>query len=70
MIERELSDVEVKEIYGQIVNDTKLKPFNSVVEGKCGEVYYELNGKQYRLIYDQNFDWFCDIIFEGEYALH
>lgn len=67
MIERELSNDEVKLIYGQIVNDTNLEPFSQVVEGKSGELFYKLNDKQYRLIYDRDFDWFCDIIYEGKY---
>ena len=66
MSERELNAQETKEVYDAI-SAARLEPFDSEVVDKCGELYYELNGKQYRLIYDTNFDWFCDIMFEGQY---
>jgi hypothetical protein len=63
MSERELSAVETKEIY-EAIHASKIQPVSQEVVDKCGEACFELNGKQYRLIYDTNFDWFCDIIFE------
>jgi hypothetical protein len=64
--ERELDEVETKSVYKKIC-EQKLKPFDEQNEDKCKEFYYELDGKQYRLIYDQSGDWFCDIIYEGAY---
>ena len=66
MIERELSADEIKHVYKQI-SDAKLEPFDIEYDRKSSDFYYELNGKQYRLIYDGSGDWFCDIIYEGNY---
>lgn len=65
MIERELNSEEVKNIY-QRINELDLDPIHTVLERKCAEAYYELDGKQYRLIYTPDFDWFCDIIYEAQ----
>jgi len=65
MIERELTPDEVKSIY-QRINELKIDPIHTVYERKCAEEYYELDGKQYRLIYTPDFDWFCDIIYEAQ----
>lgn len=66
MIEHKLSQEETKQVYQEICN-LKLNPFNENVDKKYSEFYYELNGNQYRLIYDQGGDWFCDIIYQGNY---
>lgn len=75
MIERELTPDEVKSIY-QRINELKIDPIHTVYERKYAEEYYELDGKQYRLIYTPDigsiniytpdFDWFCDIIYEAQ----
>ena len=44
-----------------------MEPYDIQYESKCAELYYEVAGKKYRLIYDQNCDWFCDIAYEGDY---
>ena len=64
--ERELDVEETKAVYNKI-SELKLKPFDIQREDKCKEFFYELDGKQYRLIYDVTGDWFCDIIYEGNY---
>lgn len=66
MTEVELSAEETKSVYKQIC-DAKLEPFNIEYDEDCSEFYYELNGKKYRLIYDRAGDWFCDIIYQGDY---
>lgn len=66
MTERELSQSEVKEIYNRICSE-KIPEFDVEYTSESTEFYYELDGKQYRLIYDRSADWFCDIIYEGEY---
>ena len=64
--ERELTPAETKAVYDRIC-ELKLKPYDQQVHRKCGELYFDLDGKKYRLIYDQSFDWFCDIAYEGTY---
>lgn len=64
--ERELSEEETQVIYAKIC-EVKPKAFDSYHDGDVSEFYYEVEGKQYRLIYDVGGDWFCDIIYEGNY---
>ena len=66
MKERLLSDEETKTIY-ETINKLNLKPYDEMVEDKCGELYYAVEGKKYRLIFTPDFDWFCDIAYEGDY---
>lgn len=66
MTERELTAEETQQLYKEI-SAAKLEPFSIEFESDCSEVYYDYKGKQYRLIYDRAGDWFCDIIFEGQY---
>ena len=61
--ERVLTEAETKAVY-DLICQLKIKPYNQEIHHKCGELYFELDGKKYRLIYDQNFDWFCDIAYE------
>lgn len=68
MKERELSTAEAMEIHDCIC-ELNLKPLRKEREDKCGELFYLLDDKQYRLIYDLNFDYFCDIAYEGDYGL-
>lgn len=65
MKERELNTEEVKQVYAEITK-LNLEPYDIVYEKKCSEYLYALNGKNYRLIYDRDGDWFCDIIYEQE----
>jgi len=64
--ERELSEEETRQVYEKIC-ELKPKPFDRHYDRKHSEFYYEVDGKQYRLIYDAGGDWFCDIIYEGNY---
>lgn len=64
--ERELDRDETQQVYDKICA-AKLKPFSYHYDRKHSEFFYELDGKQYRLIYDPSGDWFCDIIYEGNY---
>jgi len=66
MIERELTAAETAAIY-KAIDDRNIQPFFQFAEGKSGELYYKVDDKQYRLIYTPDFDWFCDIAYEGEY---
>ena len=66
MDERLLSPEETTEIYNKI-NVMKIKPFDNHYSGDSSELYYELDGKKYRLIYTPDLDWFCDIAYEGDY---
>ena len=66
MNERELSAEEAAVLYERI-NTEGIRPFQTEVEDKCGELYYEVAGKKYRLIFTPDFDWFCDIAYEGDY---
>ena len=66
MTERELSAEEVKQVYAKIC-ELKLMPFDIEYYRKFSEQFYHLDGKQYRLVFDPQGDWFCDIIYEGEY---
>ena len=68
MIERELDQAETKAVYKEIC-DAKLEPVHIDYDRKSADVFHILNGKTYRLIYDQSCDWFCDIIYEGDYKL-
>lgn len=68
MIERELNEVETRDIY-QRITDAKLEPVHIDYDRKSADVFYILDGKTYRLIYDNSCDWFCDIIYEGDYKL-
>lgn len=64
--EVQLSAEETKTIY-ETINKLNLKPYDEMVEDKCGELYYAVEGKKYRLIFTPDFDWFCDIAYEGDY---
>ena len=66
MKERLLSDEETKSIYKRI-DELGLEPYDEDIDRKSSELYYELEGKKYRLIYTPNLDWFCDIAYEGDY---
>lgn len=66
MVERLLSTEETTEIYNKI-NKLGLKSFKMDNDRKSSELYYELEGKKYRLIYTPDLDWFCDIAYEGDY---
>ena len=66
MKERLLSDEETKSIYKRI-DELGLEPYDEDIDCKSSELYYELEGKKYRLIYTPNLDWFCDIAYEGDY---
>lgn len=66
MRERELNAEETAAIY-KIVCDNDIEPYNSYRESKCTDLYYNINGKKYRLVYDAQCDWFCDIAYEGDY---
>jgi hypothetical protein len=66
MIERELNPEETKAIYA-LINERRIEPFSENIERKYGELYYDVDGTQYRLIFDQNFDYFSDIAYEGVY---
>ena len=66
MTERQLTPAETKAVYDRIC-ELKLEPYDQQVEDEFGELYFELDSKKYRLIYDQRFDWFCDIAYEGTY---
>lgn len=67
MTEIELNAEETAIVYKQVC-DLKLKPFDVQTEEDFTEIYYHLNGKQYRLIYDRSGDYFCDIIYVGNYV--
>jgi hypothetical protein len=64
--ERLLSAEETKSIYKKI-DELGLQPYDEDIDRKSSELYYELEGKKYRLIYTPNLDWFCDIAYEGDY---
>ena len=66
MREYELNDEEVKTVYNRIC-ELNLEPYKVEYESDCSELYYKLDEKQYRLIYDRPCDWFLDIIYEGDY---
>ena len=66
MNERLLSAEETKSIYKRI-DELGLEPYDEDIDRKSSELYYELEGKKYRLIYTPNLDWFCDIAYEGDY---
>lgn len=63
MEQRELSGHEVAQIYKQIC-DLKLEPVDIIYEHKFSEQIYNLDGKQYSLVFDREGEWFCDIIYE------
>jgi hypothetical protein len=64
--ERLLSAEETKSIYKKI-DELGLQPYDEDIDRKSSELYYELEGKKYRLIFTPDFDWFCDIAYEGDY---
>ena len=66
MKERQLSAEETQVLYDRITNG-RIRPFQKVGEDKCGVLYYAVEGKKYRLIFTPDFDWFCDIAYEGDY---
>ena len=66
MIERQLSAEETRAIY-ETINKLNLKPYDGEMNRKSSDLYYELEGKKYRLIYTPDLDWFCDIAYEGDY---
>lgn len=66
MNERQLSAEETRAIY-ETINKLNLKPYDGEMHRKGSELYYELEGKKYRLIYTPDLDWFCDIAYEGDY---
>ena len=67
-LERKLSAAETNEIYSKI-NVQRIKEFKIERESKCMELYFEVDSKQYRLIFDSTGDWFCDIAYEGAYKI-
>jgi hypothetical protein len=66
MSERQLSAEETRVLYDRITNDS-IRPFQKVVEDKCGELYYDFEHTMYRLIFTPDFNDFLDIAFEGDY---
>ena len=66
MNERQLSAEETRAIY-ETINKLNLKPYDEDIDRKSSDLYYELEGKKYRLIYTPDLDWFCDIAYEGDY---
>ena len=66
MNERQLSAEETQAIY-ETINKLNLKPYDGEMNRKSSDLYYELEGKKYRLIYTPDLDWFCDIAYEGDY---
>jgi hypothetical protein len=66
MTEVQLTAEETKLVYNQIC-DANLEPFKIEYDKDWSEFYYELDDKKYRLIYDRAGDWFCDIIYQGDY---
>ena len=66
MNERQLSAEETRAIY-ETINKLNLKPYDGEMHRKSSDLYYELEGKKYRLIYTPDLDWFCDIAYEGDY---
>ena len=66
MSERQLSAEETRAIY-ETINKLNLKPYDGEMNRKSSDLYYELEGKKYRLIYTPDLDWFCDIAYEGDY---
>ena len=66
MVENELNAEETKQIYKKIC-DARLQPYHVEYDRKSSDHYYELDGKKYRLVFDGAGDWFCDIIYQGDY---
>jgi len=66
MNERLLSAEETKSIYKKI-DELGLQPYDEDTNRKSSELYYELEGKKYRLIFTPDFNDFIDIAFEGDY---
>ena len=64
--EVQLSAEETQTIY-ETINKLNLKPYDGEMNRKSSDLYYELEGKKYRLIYTPDLDWFCDIAYEGDY---
>ena len=65
MSERQLSAEETSAVYKQ-VDEQRLKPYDTYRDRKSCDLYYELDGKKYRLVYTADQDWFCDIAYEVE----
>jgi hypothetical protein len=65
MSERLLSAEETSTVYEKI-NDQRLKPYDTYRDRKSCDLYYELDGNKYRLIYTPDQDWFCDIAYVEE----
>jgi len=66
MNERLLSAEETKSIYKKI-DELGLQSYDEDTNRKSSELYYELEGKKYRLIFTPDFNDFIDIAFEGDY---
>lgn len=64
--EVQLSSADAATLYERVQAD-KIRPFRTVHDSKCAELYYEFQGFKYRLIFTPDFDWFCDIAYVGEY---
>lgn len=64
--EVQLTAEETQAIY-ETINKLNLEPYDGEMTRKSSELYYELEGKKYRLIYTPDLDWFCDIAYEGDY---
>ncbi len=64
--EVQLTAEETRAIY-ETINKLNLEPYDGEMNRKSSELYYELEGKKYRLIYTPDLDWFCDIAYEGAY---
>ena len=63
MTERLLSDDETRTIYDKIEKQ-RLQPYDTYRDRKHCDVFYEVEGKKYRLVYDSAMDWFYDIAYE------
>jgi hypothetical protein len=66
MIERELSAVEAKEVMAK-VDALNIDSFKVEYDRKSSDHFFLVEGKQYRMIFDREGDWFLDIGYEGEY---
>lgn len=64
MNERLLSAEETSAVYEKIEKQRYLKPYDTYRDRKSSDLYYELDGKKYRLVYTADLDWFCDIAYE------
>jgi hypothetical protein len=68
MIDHELDEEETSAIVKRI-DELRLKPHKKNVEDGTGELYYILDGVEYRLIYTPDFNWFCDIAYATDLSI-